>query len=141
MGWCDMKDTISLKSEWYLEYGDGKVVGPLKNHITSAGLSIAAQKLAGLNSLYLVIGDDTAEGDTIAEVFRKAVSVVTQSGNTLRFRTVLLAGEGNGQHQKTCLFTDATDAPGSGIMFNLLKVPWGKENQMILTVECRLTLQ
>ena len=136
-----MKDTISLKSEWYLEYGDGKVAGPLKNHVTSAGLGIAAQKLAELNSLYLVIGDDTAEGDTIAEVFRKAVSVVTQSGNTLRYRTVLLAGEGNGQHQKTCLFTDATDAPGSGIMFNLLKVPWGKENQMILTVECRLTLQ
>lgn len=136
-----MKDTISLKSEWYLEYGDGKAVGPLKNHITSAGLGIAAQKLAGLNSLYLVIGDDTAEGDTISEVFRKAVSVVTQSGNTLRFRTVLLAGEGNGQHQKTCLFTDATDAPGSGIMFNLLKAPWGKESQMILTVECRLTLQ
>lgn len=136
-----MKDTIRLKSEWYLDYGDGKVVGPLKNHITSTGLSIAAQKLAGLNSLYLVIGDDTAEGDTISEVFRKAVSVVTQSGNTVRFRTVLLAGEGNGQHQKTCIFTDASDAPGSGIMFNLLKVPWGKENQMILTVECRLTLQ
>jgi len=62
-------------------------------------------------------------------------------GNAIRLRTVLLAGEGNGQHQKTCIFTDATDAPGSGIMFNLLKVPWGKENQMILTVECRLTLQ
>lgn len=136
-----MKDTISLKSEWYLEYANGKIIGPLKNYVTSAGLSIAAQKLAGLNSLYLVIGDDAAEGDTISEVFRKAVSVVTHSGNTLRFRTVLLAGEGNGQHQKTCLFTDATDAPGSGIMFNLLKVPWGKENQMILTVECRLTLQ
>ena len=82
-----------------------------------------------------------AEGDTISEVYRKAVSVVTQSGNMIRFRTVLLSGEGNGQHQKTCIFTDASDAPGSGIMFNLLKVPWGKENQMILTVECRLTLQ
>ena len=136
-----MKDTISLKSEWYLEYGDGKVIGPLKNYVTSAGLSIAAQMLAGLSSPYLVIGDDTAEGDTISEVYRKAVSVVTQSGNMIRFRTVLLAGEGNGQHQKTCIFTDASDAPGSGIMFNLLKVPWGKENQMILTVECRLTLQ
>jgi hypothetical protein len=43
-----MKDMISLKSEWYLEYGDGKVIGPLKNYVTSAGLSIAAQKLAGL---------------------------------------------------------------------------------------------
>jgi len=136
-----MEDMIGLKSEWYLEYEDGMVIGPLKNYITSAGLNIAAQILVGMNSLYLVIGDDNAEGDTIAEVFRKAVSVVTQSGNMIRFRTVLLAGEGNGQHQKTCLFTDATDAPGSGIMFNLLKVPWGKENQMILTVECRLTLQ
>jgi len=102
-----MKDTISLKSEWYLEYGDGKVFGPLKNYVTSAGLSIAAQKLAGLSSPYLVIGDDTTEGDTISEVYRKAVSVVTQSGNMIRFRTVLLAGEGNGQHQKTCIFTDA----------------------------------
>jgi hypothetical protein len=55
---------------------------------------------------------------------------------------VLLAGEGNGQHQKTCLSSRMqADAPGSGMMFNLLKVPWGKENQMILTVECRLTLQ
>lgn len=124
-----------------MEYGDGTVIGPLKNYVTSAGLSIAAQKLSGLNSPYLVIGDDIAEGDTISEVYRKPVSVVTQYGNGIRLRTVLLAGEGNGQHQKTCLFTDATDAPGSGVMFNLLKVPWGKENQMILTVECRLTLQ
>ena len=136
-----MKETISLKSEWYLEYEDGTVVGPLQNYVTSAGLGIAAQKVAGLSSPYLVIGDDLAEGDTIAEVFRKSVSVVTQLGNAIRLRTVLLAGEGNGQHQKTCIFTDATDAPGSGTMFNLLKVPWGKENQMILTVECRLTLQ
>ena len=136
-----MKETISLKSEWYLEYEDGTVVGPLHNYVTSAGLGIAAQKVAGLSSPYLVIGDDLAEGDTIAEVFRKSVSVVTQLGNAIRLRTVLLAGEGNGQHQKTCIFTDATDASGSGTMFNLLKVPLGKENQMILTVECRLTLQ
>ncbi|MDD3888929.1 MAG: hypothetical protein PHR65_03295 [Syntrophomonadaceae bacterium] len=136
-----MKETISLKSEWYLGYEDGTVIGPLHNYVTSAGLGIAAQKVAGLSSPYLVIGDDLAEGDTIAEVFRKSVSVVTQLGNAIRLRTVLLAGEGNGQHQKTCIFTDATDAPGSGTMFNLLKVPWGKENQMILTVECRLTLQ
>ena len=136
-----MKETISLKSEWYLEYEDGTVVGPLHNYVTSAGLGIAAHKVASLSSPYLVIGDDLAEGDTIAEVFRKSVSVVTQLGNAIRLRTVLLAGEGNGQHQKTCIFTDATDAPGSGTMFNLLKVPWGKENQMILTVECRLTLQ
>jgi len=136
-----MKDIISLKSEWYLEYENGKIVGPLNNYVTSAGLSIAAQKLAGFSSPYLVIGDDVAEGDTITEVFRKSVSVVTQLGNAIRLRTVLLAGEGNGQHQKTCIFTDATDAPGSGTMFNLLKVPWGKEKQMILTVECRLTLQ
>ncbi|MEQ8202101.1 MAG: hypothetical protein ABRQ24_11850 [Syntrophomonadaceae bacterium] len=136
-----MKETMRLKSEWYLEYEDGTVIGPLQNYVTSAGLGIAAQKVAGLSSPYLVIGDDLAAGDSITEVFRKAVSVVTQSGNNIRLRTVLLAGEGNGQHQKTCIFTDATDAPGSGTMFNLLKVPWGKENQMILTVECRLTLQ
>jgi hypothetical protein len=136
-----MKETMRLKSEWYLEYEDGTVIGPLQNYVTSAGLGIAAQKVAGLSSPYLVIGDDLAEGDTITEVFRKAVSVVTQSGNNIRLRTVLLAGEGNGQHQKTCIFVSATDAPGSGTMFNLLKVPWGKENQMILTVECRLTLQ
>ena len=136
-----MKETMRLKSEWYLEYEDGTVIGPLQNYVTSAGLGIAAQKVAGLSSPYLVIGDDLAAGDSITEVFRKAVSVVTQSGNNIRLRTVLLAGEGNGQHQKTCIFTDATNAPGSGIMFNLLKVPWGKENQMILTVECRLTLQ
>jgi hypothetical protein len=136
-----MKETMRLKSEWYLEYEDGTVIGPLQNYVTSAGLGIAAQKVAGLSSPYLVIGDDLAEGDTITEVFRKAVSVVTQSGNNIRLRTVLLAGEGNGQHQKTCIFVSATDAPGSGTMFNLLKVPWGKENQMILTVECRLSLQ
>ncbi len=136
-----MKDIISLKSEWYLEYENGVTIGPLKNYVTSAGLNIAAQKLAGFSSPYLVIGNDTAAGDSITEVFRKAVSVVTQSGNNIRLRTVLLAGEGNGQHQKTCIFISATDAPGSGTMFNLLKVPWGKENQMILTVECRLTLQ
>jgi len=136
-----MKETMRLKSEWYLEYEDGTVIGPLQNYVTNAGLGIAAQKVAGLSSPYLVIGDDLAAGDSITEVFRKAVSVVTQSGNNIRLRTVLLAGEGNGQHQKTCIFTDATDAPGSGTMFNLLKVPWGKENQMILTVECRLTLQ
>ncbi len=136
-----MKETISLKSEWYFEYEDGTVIGPLQNYVTSAGLGIAAQRIAGLSSPYLVIGDDLSEGDTISEVYRKAVSVVTHSGNAIRLRTVLLAGEGNGQHQKTCIFVGATDAPGSGTMFNLLKVPWGKENQMILTVECRLTLQ
>ena len=136
-----MMETMRLKSEWYLEYEDGTVIGPLQNYVTSAGLGIAAQKVAGLSSPYLVIGDDLAEGDTLTEVFRKSVSVVTQLGNNIRLRTVLLAGEGNGQHQKTCIFVGATDAPGSGTMFNVLKVPWGKENQMILTVECRLTLQ
>jgi hypothetical protein len=41
----------------------------------------------------------------------------------------------NGQAPKTCIFTDASDAPVQALCLNSLKVPWGKENQMILTVE------
>ena len=136
-----MEHKLKLKSEWYFEYDDGRVEGPFFNDFTPEGLAKIAERIQGFSSPYLVVGDDTEEGFVIAEVFRKPVSVVTQDANVVRFRTQLLSTEGNGDHQKTCIFIEASDAPGTGVMLNMLRQVWSKMNLMILAVECRITVQ
>lgn len=136
-----MDSKLKIKSEWYFEYQDGTVKGPFFNDFTPEGLAKVAELIQGASSPYLVIGDDTAPGFTITEVFRKPVSVVTRDNNVVRFRTQLLTSEGNGNHQKTCIFIEASDTPGTGVMLNMLRQLWSKTNLMILAVECRITVQ
>ena len=136
-----MQDNISLKSEWFFEQ-DGQRHGPFFNDFSPDGLTDVAELLAGLSSPYLVIGDDTAEGFVITEVFRKAVSAVTYDGPQVRFRTQLISTEGNGDHQKWCIYHQATDTPGTGRMLNLLRQLWSKAaGSTVLTIECRITVQ
>jgi len=139
--WYRMDDRVKLKSEWYFEYEDGTVKGPFFNDFTPAGLAKVAEGIQNFSSPYLVIGDDTAPGYVITEVFRKPVSVVTRDDNVVRFRTQLLSTEGNGDHQKTCIYVEASDTPGTGVMLNMLRQLWSKTNLMILAVECRITVQ
>ena len=134
-------DKMRFKSEWYFEYDDGRVLGPFSNSFPPEGLAEVASALQNFPSPYLVIGDDTAPGYAITEVFRKPVSVVTRDGNVVRFRTQLLSTEGNGDHQKTCVFIKASSTPGTGVMLNMLRQLWSKTNLMILAVECRITVQ
>ena len=136
-----MDSKLQLKSEWYFEYQDGSVKGPFFNSFPPAGLAKIAEGIKSFSSPYLVVGDDTAEGFVITEVFRKPVSVVTRDANVVRFRTQLLTGECNGDHQKTCIFVEAADSPGTGVMLNMLRQLWSKTNLMILAVECRITVQ
>ena len=88
-----------------------------------------------------MVGDDNDVGFVITEVFRKPVSVVTRDLNVVRFRTQLLTSECNGDHQKTCIYVEAADSPGTGVMLNMLRQLWSKTNLMILAVECRITVQ
>jgi hypothetical protein len=134
-------DKMRFKSEWYFEYDDGRVLGPFSNSFPPEGLAEVASALQNFSSPYLVIGDDTAPGYAITEVFRKPVSVVTRDGNVVRFRTQLLSTEGNGDHQKTCVFIKASSTPGTGVMLNMLKQLWSKTDLNILAVECRITIQ
>jgi hypothetical protein len=134
-------DKMRFKSEWYFEYDDGRVLGPFFNSFPPEGLAEVASALQNFSSPYLVIGDDTAPGYAITEVFRKPVSVVTRDGNVVRFRTQLLSTEGNGDHQKTCVFIKASSTPGTGVMLNMLKQLWSKTDLNILAVECRITVQ
>ncbi|MBC9786735.1 hypothetical protein H1S01_20130, partial [Heliobacterium chlorum] len=90
-----MKSSLEIKGEWFFEEG-GRVIGPLFNFITSAGLEHLSQSIADLPSPYLVVGDDTNPGETIVEVFRKPVSSIIVSRNQVRFRTQFLSGEANG---------------------------------------------
>lgn len=136
-----MDDQIKAVAEWYFEYEDGSIKGPFFNSFPPEGLVKIAERLRGFLSPYLVIGDDTAPGFAITEVFRKPVSIITQDANALRFRTQLLTSEGNGDHQKTCIFVEGTDTPGTGTMLNLLNHLWSKTNLMVMTVECRITVQ
>lgn len=135
---------LKLISEWYFEYnGAGiprihRTLGPYYNDFSPEGLARIAQSIQELPSPYLVIGDDEDAGFTITEVFRKPVSVVTQDGNMVRFRTQLLSTEGNGDHEKTCIYVEAADSPGTGIMINMLRELWSKTDKMILAVECRI---
>ncbi len=136
-----MDSKLKIKSEWFFEHEDGRVEGPFFNDFSPEGLAKIADLLQAASSPYLVIGDDTAPGFTITEVFRKPVSVVTRDDNVVRFRTQLLSTEANGDHQKTCIFIEASDTPGTGVMLNMLRQLWSKTNLMILTVECRITVE
>ena len=116
--------------------------GRFSNFITTAGLAKIAQlALENIAAPYLVIGDDTATGETIAEVFRKDVSARTRSGAVVRFRTQLLPGEANGTHQKVAIYVEGTAVAGTGTMLNLLKQSWSKAVNTALTVECKITVQ
>jgi hypothetical protein len=136
-----MDSKLKIKSEWFFEYEDRRIEGPFLNSFSPEGLAKIAELLRGASSPYLVIGDDTASGFVITEVFRKPVSVVTCDDNVVRFRTQLLTSEGNGDHQKTCIFVEAADSPGTGVMLNMLRQLWSKTNLMILAVECRITVE
>ena len=136
-----MDDNLKVISEWYFEYEDGTVLGPFFNSFPPEGLAKIADGIKSFSSPYLVLGDDTAEGYAITEVFRKPVSVITRDDNVVRFRTQLLTAEGNGDHEKTCIYIEGTDVPGTGTMLNMLRELWSKTNKMILAVECRITVQ
>ena len=139
--WYQMDNKLKIKSEWFFEYEDGRIEGPFFNDFTPEGLAKIAELLQVASSPYLVIGDDTAPGFTITEAFRKPVSVVTRDDNVVRFRTQLLSTEANGDHRKTCIFIEASDTPGTGVMLNMLRQLWSKTNLMILAVECRITVE
>ena len=136
-----MDSKIELKSEWFFEYDNGLVLGPFLNSFPLEGLARIAEGIKSFSSPYLVVGDDTEEGFAITEVFRKPVSVVTRDLNVVRFRTQLLTSECNGDHQKTCIYVEAADSPGTGEMLNMLRQLWSKTSQMILAVECRITVE
>jgi hypothetical protein len=136
-----MDSKLELKSEWFFEYEDGSVKGPFLNSFPPGGLARIAEGIKTFSSPYLVVGDDTEEGYVITEVYRKPLSVVTRDANVVRFRTQLLITEGNGDHQKTCIYVEAADSPGTGVMLNMLRQLWSKTNMMILAVECRITVQ
>lgn len=132
---------VKVKCDWYFYDENGRLLmGPLSNWVTVAGLATIAALLENVSAPYLVIGDDTAAGETITETYRQAVSSVTRDGPIVRFRTQLLAADGNGDHQKACIYTGASAVPGSGTMLNLLVQPWSKTSSMVLTVEARFTL-
>lgn len=136
-----MDSKIELKSEWFFEYDNGLVLGPFLNSFPLEGLAKIAEGIKSFSSPYLVVGDDNDVGFVITEVFRKPVSVVTRDDNVVRFRTQLLSTEANGDHQKTCIFVEAADSPGTGVMLNMLRQLWSKTSQMILAVECRITVE
>lgn len=133
------KEHFNIKAEWFLIYENGleEALGP--NAIVD--LDYVGSAISGMATPFLVVGDDEESGNTITEVFRKAVSNVIQSGGLIRFRTQLLGSEGNGDHKKLSIFRGATEVPGSGTMFNLLRINWSKAAGVILTVECRIIVQ
>ena len=136
-----MDDKLKIRAEWYFEYDNGPVLGPFFNSFSPDGLAWIGERIHGGSSPYLVIGDDTAAGYIITEVFRKPVSAITRTGNLVRYRTQLLQNEANGNHQKTSIYIEGTDIAGTGTMLNLLRQPWSKADNTILTVECRITVQ
>lgn len=136
-----MTEGLKIKSEWFFEYGDGTILGPFVNSFAPVGLAKVAELIGGAPSPYLVLGDDTDPGFVITEVYRKPVSIVTRDDNVVRFRTQFATAEANGDHEKTCIYLEAADSPGTGTMLNMLRQLWSKTNKMILAVECRITAE
>jgi hypothetical protein len=134
-----MNDKIKLIGEWYFEC-NGIREGPFFNAFPPEGLEDVAALIHDVPSPFLVVGDDTAAGFAITEVFRKPVSAVTRDQALVRFRTQLLTSECNGDHQKACIYTRAANTPETGRLLNMLTQPWSKTAQMILTVECKITV-
>lgn len=126
-------DAISGELLWQTKW--------LENHIAATGSAWAAGLIAGASSPYLVLGTDTAPGDTITEEFRKPVSAVTQDGALVRFRTQLISGEANADWEKASIFVEASSAHGTGIMLNVLTNPISKTSNILLTVESKITVQ
>lgn len=131
-----MGDNIRVKSEWFFN-GEG----PYDNFITEAGLEKIVETIQNFSSPFLVLGDDTAPGEVINEVFRMPVSTRVRDGNMMRFRTQILPGIANGDYKKASIFIEATEIPNSGIMLNLINKPFSKSGNTVLTIECRITVQ
>jgi hypothetical protein len=132
---------VIYKSVWFFEY-DSYVIGPVENAITPAGLAHAARLLAGSPSPWLALGNDTSSTFLLGETFRKAVTLVSQDGSVVRFRTALTPAEANGTHQKLSIFFNASQQPGGQeIMFNQLRSAFTKASNQLLTVECRIYVQ
>jgi hypothetical protein len=132
---------ITYRSEWYFE-SDEKITGPVENAITPAGLAHAARLLAGSPSPWLALGSDTSDTFELGETFRKNVTLVSQDGAVVRFRTALNPSEANGTHEKLSIFFNASHTPGGAeIMFNQLRSTFTKASNQLLTVECRIYVQ
>ena len=103
--------------------------------LTTEGLTKAAEKVAGINSPYIAVGN--AGGET----FRKAVGAVIQTGAVLRFRATLSLSEANGDHTWIALYSDATATPGSGTKIGQINQIFSKTNTQVLNAEYRLAAQ
>lgn len=139
-------DHLAITCDWFFEEYDmetGALVyqsGPMRNDISPEGLIWAASGIAAMPSPYLLIGDDLADGFVITEVHRQMVDYVLQVGPQSRFRTIVIPGVATGNHNKASLFYGATDTPGTGTMFNLLKQPYSHASNTVLTVEARVNM-
>lgn len=131
---------LKVKGEWYFEEGE-TIRGPFSNFVTVTGVQRMATLIQGLSSPFLVLGTDITTGEVITEVFRKPVSSVLVSGNLVRFRTQLFPEEANGNFQKASIFVEGTSTPSTGIMFNLLRRPFSKSTNTVMTIEARITIQ
>jgi len=138
--WLLMFERLKIKGTWYFYYDDGTVI-KAENDISPDGLNAIAGGIEAFSSPYLALGNDTATGWTMNEVFRKAVSNISRTANEVRFRTQLLSTEAMGDFEKAAIYINASSSTGSGTMFNLLRKTFSKANGTILTIECRITVQ
>lgn len=137
-------DRLAVTCDWFFYEHDaesGQLIseaGPLRNDISPAGLQLAAAGIAAMPSPYLIIGDDLADGFVITQAHRQPVDYVLRTGADIRFRTVVAPGTATGTHQKASIFYGASDAEGSGTLFNLLRQPFSHSENTVLTVEARV---
>lgn len=133
---------MKITCEWsFFDERDCLVYGPWTNDISPAGIALVAQAISAFTGVYLAVGDDSAAGFTMTEVFRKAVSTVNASAALVRFRTVLKPDECNGTHTKASIFIGGTAVADTGTMFNLLSKTWSKDISEYLTVEAKVTIE
>jgi len=132
-----MAECVKFKADWILIYPD-VILGPFENAITPEGFGLVASQIAAAPAPWLALGSDMTTSFVLGETFRVPVSIVTQDGNVVRFRTQLTPAQANGDHQKLSIFLGGTATPGSGIMLNQLRQPFSKASNQILTVECRI---
>lgn len=135
-----INEECKIKSEWTLIYTDsetGEILNKKSffNSMTQAGLAeIMRVGAYGLISVYTVLFNGSTE------LYRQVKTTVTQSGNVVKYRTLIPSASANASYTGASLFFNATSQTGSGTQLNIATQAFSKTVNQILTIEVKITL-
>jgi len=150
-------EKIGMFAEWLFHFDDiitdqRWTLGPFRNKVVQSGLENMDALLIGevpseTAAMHCVIGSNStaAQSDDnvsdMGETHRKAITSKSRQGAMARLRTFFQTTEANGDHQCVGIVARSTDQAGSGVLLNRLVQPFSKMDNVVLTIEVRMTFQ